>query len=112
MKLYHVTPLANLKPILHSYVSPKKSLGKRQVIWLVDYERIPWALSHVSFKHRVSVDDLVVLDVDTVESHVKRSKWPGVFTADCPAIVNGWNTAGRWFEAEGFNDERSETTPD
>jgi len=108
MFLYHITTFDNLKGVLKHGVDPRKSQGKRRAIWIVDAERIPWALAHCSARHGVSVSQLAVVEADLPDSSLRRTRYPGVFWSPDRAIVNRWVTAGAWIEAQGWNDEPAE----
>lgn len=56
---WHVTPAMNEGSINSKGLDPDFSLGKMAVCWLVDDERLAWAIMHTSAKFRVPVDELI-----------------------------------------------------
>jgi len=77
--LYHVSPRQNFDSIMELGVSPAFSRGRRNVVWLVDYEKLPWAMAHVSEKEDVSVLHMLVFTVAAPKPELRRAPWRGVY---------------------------------
>lgn len=103
-RLYHVTPAHNRVSIGKIGLDPKLSLGKRQVVWLVEAPALLWALSHCSARHAVPFDHLMVVIAHVNLSRVKRTKWQGVYTADFRVIAQAFESAAEYlFDYEEKN---------
>lgn len=77
--LYHVTPKENLASILQRGVLPQMSRGKDKVSWFVDRARLTWSCAHVSARHSVAVDSLIVLSVVATPDMLQKTAWEGVY---------------------------------
>jgi hypothetical protein len=86
-KVYHVTLEGNTPSILAHGVSPMYSAGKAPLCWFVDGLRLSWAIAHISARHKVSADALVVCTVWAGHEYFRRTKMTGVFTASKPLFA-------------------------
>jgi len=78
--LYHVTHVRNIDSIFEDGLLPHYAKGKLKVTWLVDFERVPWALAHTASKLDVSPNVLVVFTVQAAEAAIRKWSMRGVFT--------------------------------
>lgn len=103
--LYHVSPKDNLDSIYERGILPEKSRGKKQLIWLVDEQRLPWALAHCSVQHDCKVSDLMILRVVAGDKHVKRTRLSGIYTY--AFVLNGYLFAwgDQWMEGQSEANE-------
>jgi len=79
-QLYHVTLIQNIDSIFEDGLLPHYAKGKMKVNWLVDFERVPWAISHTALKNDVSPSRLVVFVVNVSEAQLRRWSLQGVYT--------------------------------
>lgn len=79
--LFHVTPDFNTALILKGGVDPLFSRCKENVIWLVERERITWALAHVSDRWKTPVSCIVVFELSVPISDLTRTRLLGVWKA-------------------------------
>ncbi len=77
--LYHVSPEENAQSIDISGVLPMYSKGKMTVSWYVRRADIVWALAHMSARHNVPCDKLIVCAVVIEWKHMKRTSRPGFY---------------------------------
>jgi len=80
MFLYHVTPKYNRQSIMTKGVDPNYSQGRRRLIWVCEWERLTWALAHISAHQSCAVDVLLVCIVGLDLREVKRTSILGVYT--------------------------------
>lgn len=100
MKLYHTTNIQVLDAILQEGINPSKSQGKRPLIWLHTKSKIYWAILHVQKKRKVSLDEVVIIEVTISKKHLKRA-WKGIWTS--PLLV-GPTRFMRVLRADSFGD--------
>ena len=74
MLLRHATPGRNLASIQRRGLLCSKAKGKLQAVWLHALTRTPWATLHVSHRHGVRLEDVVVLEVRVPRSWLTRSR--------------------------------------
>lgn len=79
MTVFHVTPNRNRASIACRGLLTRKSKGKRPAVWLVTADRVEWAILHVSRRHKVEVDDVLVIEVDASELPLKMGPTAGTF---------------------------------
>lgn len=79
MILYHATLKSNLDSIRKHGLSPAFSTGKDKVIWLHTKSRREWAILHTFKRHKVTLDEIVILTVDIPRSKLKR-RWRGLWS--------------------------------
>lgn len=79
--LYHVSLRENEASILAKGVLATRSRGKRTGSYWVAEENIVWAIVHVSARHAVSVNEILiyVAVIDPEEIDIQRTARPGVF---------------------------------
>jgi len=64
-KFYHVTlyeTWAHIKA--DGFIDPTKSTGKRPFSYFVKSLYVPWAMTHVMYRHSCTLDDLIIIQVD------------------------------------------------
>lgn len=101
--LYHVSPRSNFDSIMEVGVSPAFSIGRKTCIWLVDFNKLPWAMAHVSERKDVSVLHLLVFTVCSPKTELRRAPWAGVYQCLSAAYPTNVSHAGdilRALEAE------------
>lgn len=88
--LYHVSLRENEPSILKLGVLATKSRGKRIGSYWVTEDRLIWAILHVSARHAVSVNEILiyVATVDLEETDVQRTARPEVFFIPQDVLVN------------------------
>jgi hypothetical protein len=64
---------------------PICSTGQLKSVWLHSRSRTPWAVLHVQDRHKVSLQEVVVLEVSVPREWVKRSKLKGLL--HCPVVI-------------------------
>lgn len=101
MRVYHVTPVSNIKSIFELGINPIFAKGENKRCWYVGEDRVLWAIVHVSAKFELSVDRLMVYCCE-VRSHELRKFRKDIYSVgmliahrekgDIPAIdsVAGW----------------------
>lgn len=92
MILRHATPTRNLSGIRRRGLLLRKSRTKRPVVWLHSAGRSAWAVLHVARRHRVAVEEVVVLEVRVPRSWLRRSPRRGLLV--CGRDVPSWRIAG------------------
>jgi hypothetical protein len=93
--LYHVTTRLNVRSIGEHGIDPSFSLGRLPQCWYVTPNKCLWALSHVSARHSVAVDDLVIAVVPYGQ-HFRRTHLKEVYT--CSSVVQPID----WLDAREF----------
>lgn len=76
--LFHVSPRENFDSIAEVGISPAFSRGRKQCVWLVEWEMLPWGLAHISERHGVAVTNLLVFTVAAPAPELRRTAWDGV----------------------------------
>lgn len=79
MDLFHVTPEENLYSIGRYGIDPSFAIGKLKSVWMCAEPSIAWAMAHVSFRKKISVDKLAVLRVSVEFTSLKRTAWRNVY---------------------------------
>ena len=59
----HATLRRSLPAILAEGLDPARATGKQPLVWLHTPSRTPWAILHPMKRHRVTMAEIVVLDV-------------------------------------------------
>lgn len=77
--LYHVTPNFNTNAIIGAGVEPSLARGKQKVSWWVTWEKLNWALAHISSRWNVPVSGLTIFAKKFENGEIQR--WPveGIF---------------------------------
>ena len=65
---------ANLDSIRKHGINPEFSQGKEAVIWLHTASRKHWAITHVQKKYKVTLDDVVIIEVNVPRGKLKKRK--------------------------------------
>lgn len=88
--LYHVSARENEQSILKLGVLASKSRGKRTGSYWVTEERIIWAVVHVSARHALNVNEILIFAamVDFGGMEVQRTAREGVFFIPEDVLVN------------------------
>lgn len=88
--LYHVSLRENEASILSKGVLAMHSRGKRTGSYWVNEDMIIWAIVHVSARHAVSVNEILIYtaEVDVEVIDVQRTARPGVFFIPDDVSVN------------------------
>ena len=79
MKLYHATLKTHLNSICDNGLDPDLATGKLKVIWLHTKSRRHWAIAHVQKRHKVTLEDVVVIEVNVPRSRLTR-RWRGLWS--------------------------------
>lgn len=79
MKLYHTTLKTNLDSIRDKGLDPAFSQGAEKVVWLHTKSRSEWAILHVLKRHKCTIDDIIVIEVNVSRSKLRR-RWRGLWT--------------------------------
>lgn len=99
MILRHATTKSSLSAITDSgKLDPECSQGKLKAVWLHSPSRTAWAILHVQARHKVSVDDVVVLELQIARRQVVRRKsglWSSQVAIPITRMVN-------YYEAKCF----------
>ena len=83
MKLYHTTLKANLDSITENGIDPSFSKGAESVIFLHTRSRTEWAILHIGIRHRCSIDEIIIIEVNVPRSALRRDH-RGVWTTSEP----------------------------
>jgi hypothetical protein len=83
--LRHTTPRANLRSITRTGLSPVRSQGARQEVWLHSPFRGAWALRHLSAHHGIPQDDLAIVTVRIPRAWISRKR-RGIWV--CPRLIH------------------------
>jgi len=81
LQLYHVTTRYRADLIAAKGIDPERSKGARKVSWYVTWEMLPWAIAHVSLRHKTSIERIVVIGIVIRRTNVKATRWTNVYTA-------------------------------
>lgn len=88
--VYHWTHRRLLRSILRVGLSPTRSEGKQEKIWVCGYERLAWALAHVAQHHGWNADDMVCIRIESKGVALQRTAMTAVYTSrygiDCIAM--------------------------
>jgi len=79
--LYHVSHVQNIDSIFDDGLLPHYAKGKMKVVWLVDFERVAWAVAHTATKLDLKPSKLVIFVCAVSETSIKRWSIRGVFTS-------------------------------
>lgn len=60
---YHVTPVRNLDSIREKGLLTEYATGARKAVWLVEAEKLPWAILHCAYRHETDVRSIAILTV-------------------------------------------------
>jgi hypothetical protein len=85
MLIRHATPRRNIRSIFLSGLLPGLARGKIKAVWLHASGKTAWAIQHVARRHRVSEEDVVVLEVRVPRSMLRRNR-RGVWY--CPHVIH------------------------
>lgn len=96
--LYHVTPDTNTGSICDHGISPDWSKGERKVIWLVDRERIAWAVIQMAHRHCIKLSEIAVCRCYVKISQIKHTRFRGVFQSEYIQTANSWSNALSYVE--------------
>ena len=74
MKLYHTTTAANLTSIREQglLVSKADATAKIKAVWLATSSNRAWAVLHTLKKHKVTLDNVAVIEVDVPRAMLQR----------------------------------------
>ena len=64
MILYHITTLDRTEGIVENGIRPDMAVGRAKVSWWVEEDWIEWAIIHVSGRHHVPTDYLVIFTLE------------------------------------------------
>ena len=67
----HATLWRYLPAILAEGLDPARATGKQPLVWLHTPSRTPWAILHTMKRHRVTMAEIVVFDVQVPRSWVR-----------------------------------------
>lgn len=77
----HATLRQYLPSILAQGLDPTYATGKQPLVWLHTPSRTPWAVLHTLKRHRVTMAEVVILDVQVPRNWLRRA-WRGLWTCD------------------------------
>lgn len=86
--LFHVTSEANAHSIYAYGIDPRFSQGKRAAIWLTERASLPWAVLHVSDRHKIPVSKLVIFRTVADTEEIRRTCKRGIYT--CDTVIQGY----------------------
>lgn len=90
MRLFHITPGANINSIAAQGISPEKSRGARKECWYVTRSKVAWAVHHVHIRHGVQVEKIVAIEVHLHRFDVTRRR-RGVYTCSKRVALTPFN---------------------
>lgn len=79
MKLYHATLKSNLDSINEKGIDPSFSKGAEKVIYLHTASRTEWAILHMLKRHRCSIDEIIIIEVNVPRGKLRR-RWRGLWS--------------------------------
>ncbi len=88
MILRHATPRQNLSGIRQAGLLCGKSRCRLPVVWLHSPGRSSCAVLHVAKRHRVTVEEVAVLEISVPRSWLRCSPRRGLLV--CPRDVPSW----------------------
>jgi len=88
MTLYHVSLRENEASILSKGVLAVKSKGHRTGSYWVHEDMLIWAVLHVSARHSVSVNEILIFVGVVPLDDIQRTARPGVFFVPTDIPVN------------------------
>ena len=91
MLLQHATPRKNLRSIFRFGLLPGLAKGKLRAVWLHTSAKSGWAVRHVSQRHHVDDEEVVILVVRVPRSMLRRNR-RGVWF--CPHIIDATQIVG------------------
>jgi len=86
--LYHVSLRENETSILSKGVLATKSKGRRTGSYWVTEDNLIWAIVHVSARHSVSVNEILIFVGIVQVDDIQRTARPGVFFVPTDVQVN------------------------
>jgi len=94
LTIQHATPRRNVPSILRAGLLPGLARGKLKAVWLHAARKTRWSIQHVSRRHHVPEDKVVVLVVRVPRSMLRRKRrciWycPFIITPRQIVSVNG-----------------------
>ena len=95
--LYHVTPEKNVDSIDVNGLSPLFAKVATKRIYLVDYERIPWALIHVSSRDDIPLEKLVVYKCHVHKARLRREPTIGLYSVRSVVVTASYDTFYGWW---------------
>lgn len=78
MILRHATTTANAGQIRREGLRVAHALGKEKAIWLHTTSKTHWAIAHTQKRHGVSLEEVIILEVNVPRSQLKRA-WKGLW---------------------------------
>ena len=83
MILYHATLKSNLESIRENGLDPDRATGKEKLVWLHTKSRREWAVLHTANRYNVSIDEIVIIQVNVPRSQLRR-RWRGLWSTPNP----------------------------
>ena len=77
----HATVRHYLPSILAEGLDPAHATGRQRLVWLHTPARTPWAVLHVMHRHGVTLEDIVLLDVQVPRHWLQRTE-RGLWTCE------------------------------
>lgn len=102
--LQHATPRRNIRSIFRTGLQPGLARGKLKAAWLHAPGKTRWAVQHVSHRHQVPQDRVVVLVVRVPRSMLRRNR-RGLWY--CPFLI----APGRIISVNGLKLFRPTSNP-
>ena len=78
MDLWHATTQQSLTSIKNNGLDPLCTKGKTKGVWLHSKSKREWAILHTQKRHKVSLDQIVLIQVSVSRKHLTR-KWKGIW---------------------------------
>lgn len=78
--LFHVTPRFQVESILKYGIATCLATGRKEVVWLCDAARLPWAVAHVAAHKGQRIEDMSILHVNVNGMELKKVR-TGVYTS-------------------------------
>lgn len=72
MRVRHATKRQNVSSIVKEGLRPDLCKGKIQAVWLHTQSKSAWAILHTQKRHKVSMDDIVILEIEIPRSWLRR----------------------------------------
>ena len=62
-------------------IDPNYATGKDRLTWLHTESKRDWAILHTQKRHKVNLDEVIIIRVDIPRSWIRR-RWRGIWVTD------------------------------